>query len=116
MANGLKGIFVILVYLLVGEGISLLINNFIPGNVIGMILLFFSLQFGLVKEETVASVSTFLTKNMTILFLPPAIGLMATYKLLGNNIITITLAILVSTLLVLAVVGKVQDKIGKKDE
>lgn len=115
MANGLKGIFIILAYLIIGELASLAINNFIPGNVIGMVLLFVSLQIGLVKEESIEAVSTFLTKNMTILFLPPAIGLMATYKILGDNIITIILSIVVSTMLVLAIVGKLQDKIGKDE-
>lgn len=115
MKDGLKGILIILAYLTVGNGISILIGHFLPGNVIGMILLFISLQTGLVKEQSVEAVSTFLTKNMTILFLPPSIGLIASYKILGDNIITIILAIVVSTMLMLAVVGKLQDKIGKND-
>lgn len=115
MSNGLKGIFIILFYLVIGEAISFLINEFIPGNVIGMILLFISLQIGFVKEESIEVISSFITENMTILYLPPSIGLMASYKLLGDHIITILLAIIVSTLLVITVVGKLQDKIGKDE-
>ena len=68
------------------------------------------------RPESVEKVSEFLTKNMTIMFLPPSIGLIASYKILGNNIVTIVLAIVVSTMLVLAVVGKLMDKLDKTDE
>ncbi len=112
----MKGILILLSYLVVGEGISMLINHFVPGNVIGMVLLFASLQAKIVKPESVEKVSEFLTKNMTIMFLPPSIGLIASYKILGNNIVTIVLAIVVSTMLVLAVVGKMMDKLDKTDE
>lgn len=111
----MKGIFILLLYLVIGDGISLLINHFVPGNVIGMVLLFASLQAKIVKPESVEKVSEFLTKNMTILFLPPSIGLLASYQILGNNIITIILAIAVSTMLVLAVVGKMMDKMDKDE-
>ena len=94
----------------------MLINHFVPGNVIGMVLLFASLQAKIVKPESVEKVSEFLTKNMTIMFLPPSIGLIASYKILGNNIVTIVLAIVVSTMMVLAVVGKMMDKLDKTDE
>ena len=112
----MKGILILLSYLIVGEGISMLINHFVPGNVIGMVLIFASLQAKIVKPESVEKVSEFLTKNMTIMFLPPSIGLIASYKILGNNIVTIVLAIVVSTMLVLAVVGKLMDKLDKTDE
>ncbi|MBR5168222.1 MAG: CidA/LrgA family protein [Salinivirgaceae bacterium] len=112
----MKGILILLSYLIVGEGISMLINHFVPGNVIGMVLLFASLQAKIVKPESVEKVSEFLTKNMTIMFLPPSIGLIASYKILGNNIVTIVLAIVVSTMLVLAVVGRLMDKLDKTDE
>lgn len=115
MANGLKGILIILVYLILGNCLSYVIDNFIPGSVFGMILLFISLQIGFVKEESIESIATFLTTNMTLFFLPPAIGLMASYKILGDNILTIVLSVVVSTILVIAVVGKIQDKIGKDE-
>lgn len=115
-AKGLIGIVLILAYFIIGECISYLIDNFVPGNVIGMVLLFASLQFGLIKEAWVSNVATFLTKNMAILFLPPAMGLLAIYTCLGENIVTIVLATLLSAMLVLAVVGLMQNKLGNDDE
>ncbi len=115
MKEGLKGIFIILLFLCIGECLSYLINNFIPGNVIGMVLLFVSLQTGFVKEQSIEKIASFLTNNMMILYLPPSIGLIASYKILGDNIITILLSIIVSTLLVITVVGLLQDKIGKDE-
>lgn len=114
MAKGLKGIFIILAFLALGEAVSWLIGHFVPGNVIGMVLLFIALQAHIVREESVAAVSEFLTRNMAIMFLPAGVGIMVAYKMLEDNWLAITLATFVSTLLVLAVVGKMQDKLGKK--
>lgn len=114
MAKGLKGVFIILAFLAMGEAVSWLIGRFVPGNVIGMVLLFIALQVKLVNEESVAAVSEFLTRNMAIMFLPAGVGIMVAYKLLKDNWLPIALATIVSTLLVLAVVGKMQDKLGKK--
>lgn len=115
MAKGLKGIFIILAFLITGETISWLIGNFVPGNVIGMVLLFVSLQIKLVGESSIDVVAEFLTRNMAIMFLPAGVGLMVAYKMLGEHWISITLATVVSTLLVLATIGIIQDKMGKRE-
>lgn len=114
MTQGLKGFFIIIIFWLIGEAISALIHNFLPGNVIGMVLMFAALQKGLVKEESVAAAAEFLAKNMTLMFLPPGVGLMVAYKILGNHWLPITLATALSTMLVLVIVGKLADKKDKQ--
>ncbi len=113
--KGLKGILLILGFWLLGEVVSWLIDGFVPGNVIGMVLLFCALQTNLVKEKSVAKISTFLTKNMAIMFLPPGVGLIVAYPILRDHWITLTLATVLSTMIVMLVVGKLQDHFGKPE-
>ena len=73
----IKGLFYILLFYFLGEAVSILINSFIPGSVIGMILLFLSLFFGIINPKNVKETSLVITKNMAVFFVPPAVGLMA---------------------------------------
>lgn len=115
MHQGIRGFLIILIFLAIGNVISWLINNFVPGNVIGMILMFAALQMHIIEEKSVESISKLLTNNMTLMFLPAGVGLMAAYELILSNIVGITLATFLSTIIVLVVVGKIQDKWGKKE-
>lgn len=109
----MKGILIILIFLVIGEITSYFICGFIPGNIIGMILMFCSLQLGIVKEQWVAGVCAFLIRHMAIMFLPPSIGIIAAYEILGENIITMVLGTILTTMLVMAVVGLLMDKFEK---
>lgn len=110
-----KGSFIILFFLSLGELVSVLIGGYIPGNVLGMVLLFASLQLGWIKPSSIESVAGFLTKNMALFFVPASVGLMASFHLLGRHWIAILLASVISTLLVIAVVGLIQEKYGKHE-
>ncbi len=110
-----KGSFLILSFFAIGEGISLLIDNFIPGNVLGMVLLFLALSLKIVKPDSVKLVSNFLTRNMALFFVPAGVGLMASMQLIGNNWLAILLSSVISTLLVIAIVGIIQDKMGRNE-
>ena len=50
------GLFLILLFYLLGCLISALIGNFVPGSVIGMILLFLCLFFKLIKPDMVLDI------------------------------------------------------------
>lgn len=47
----LAGVFIILFFYALGEGVAWLVQGFIPGSVIGMLLLFTALCLKLVKPE-----------------------------------------------------------------
>lgn len=102
----------ILVFYLMGEGISLLIGRFIPGSVIGMLLLFGALSTKIVKPESVDTIAKALIANMVIFFLPPAVGIMNSLDVISRNIFGIVLASTLSTMLVIATVGLIQQRIG----
>ncbi len=109
----LKGIAIILLTYLVGEVLSLLIGGILPGSVLGMILLFVMLQCGVVAEATIEGVCGFVLRNMMLLFVPVTVGLMVSYKLLSDSWLGAVAAIAISTLMVFAVVGVLQQILGR---
>ena len=100
--------FYILFFYFTGEFISYFIDGFIPGSVIGMVLLFLALAFKIVKPNKVKKLSTLLTENMGLFFLPA--GIISQYW------VVIVTASVVSTLLVIASVALIQQKLGKETD
>lgn len=94
--------------------LSLLIHGFIPGSVLGMVLLFLSLFFKILSPEKVKNTATVITKNMAVFFVPAAVGLMSYADLLSNSLLAITLAIGVSTILTVVTVALVQQRFENK--
>jgi len=110
----IKGSFYILLFYFLGKMFSLLIHGFIPGSVIGMILLFLCLFFKIIKPENVKDVSTVITKNMAVFFVPAGVGLMVYAELLSKSLFTILAAIAISTVLTIATVSLMQDSFEKR--
>lgn len=111
----LKQVFYILFFYFTGEFISSFIHGFIPGSVIGMILLFLALAFKWVKPENVKKLSTALTENMALFFLPAGVGLMTALGIISKYWVVIVTVSVVSTILVIASVALTQQKLGKED-
>ena len=108
------GIFLILLFYLLGCFVAALIGKFVPGSVIGMILLFCALSLKWVRPGHVKKVSMFLLDNMMLFFIPVGVGLITSYTLLSRYMLAIIVASLVSTVLVIAVVGLVEQKLESK--
>lgn len=111
----LKQAFYILFFYFTGEFISSFIDGFIPGSVIGMVL-FLALAFKLVKPANVKKLSTILTENMGLFFLPAGVGLMSSLGIISQYWAVILTASVVSTILVIASVALIQQKLGKEGE
>lgn len=101
----LQGAFIILFFYTLGEGLSWLIGGFVPGSVIGMLLLFGALCAKWVKPNRVKPVAKALTGNMVLFFLPAGVGAAYSMDVLSRSWQPILAACLISTLIVLAVVG-----------
>ncbi len=110
------GIFVVLLFYAIGEGVSLAINGVIPGSVIGMLLLFVALQLRVIPSGSVKGFATFLTSNMALFFVPAGVGLMVAYRVLLQNWVAITVVSVVSTILVMVVVGHTHQRFEKKQQ
>ncbi len=77
----------------------------IPGNVIGMLLLFFGLYTGIIKLEMINRISDFLLENLAFFFLPAAVSLMTSFVLLEGKWTSILEISLISTVIILVVTG-----------
>ena len=95
-------VFHILFFYFVGECISHFIHGFIPGSVIGMVLLFLALAFKVVKPCHVNKISKLLTDNMT------SIGVISHYWAV------ILISCVISTILVIASVALMQQNFEKR--
>lgn len=88
----------------------------IPGSVLGMLFLFSLLQSKLLKVSDVEEVGNFLLANMTILFLPAGVGIMAHFELLQKKWWQITLIILILLTVNIFFVGKITEWVKVKFE
>lgn len=112
----IKGLFYIFLFYYLGELLSLLINNFVPGSVIGMILLFLALFFKLLNPENVRGAATIIVKNMAIFFVPAAIGIMLYTDLLMRSLPLVIVAIGVSTILTIISVAWTQQYLENRKQ
>lgn len=110
----LKQAFVILVFSLLGQVLQALIPLSIPAAIYGFVLLFIALSTGLLKEEHIDETATFLIQIMPVLFVAPAVNLLAYFDLIAQNLVGILTIIFVSTFLVFAVSGLVARILQKK--
>lgn len=111
-----KGIFIILLFYFIGECISYLIKGFVPGSIIGMMLLFLSLYLKIISPDSVESSANGITKNMAIFFIPSGAGLMTSFGVLSKFWASIIITCSISTILVIAVVGLVQEYMEKRKQ
>lgn len=112
----IKGIAIILLFYFLGEFLSKLISGFVPGSIIGMLLLFICLCYKLVSPNTVSGVANAFTKNMAIFFIPAGVGLMGSYGLISKFWSSILIVCTISTALVLIVVALIQQYMENRRE
>jgi holin-like protein len=94
----------------------MVIDGYISGNVIGMLLLFALLCARVVKGETVRPAARFLLGTMALFFIPFGVGLIDSYEVIMDNIVAIGVATVVSTFAVIAVVGWVFQLVNRRRE
>nr|WP_257791357.1 CidA/LrgA family protein [Christiangramia fulva] len=73
----------------------------IPGSIVGMLVLFISLQLKIVPLHWVKPASDFLLKYLALFFVPFGVGLMEYFNLIKNNLMGMLGAIFLSTLFTL---------------
>lgn len=102
---------ILLGFLLVGTTIATLGRLPLPGSVVGMLLLAAALHFRWMPVAWVEPAAELLLRHMALLFVPPGVGLMLQYELLRREWLPIVAASAASTLAVLLVVGRLQQRL-----
>lgn len=109
-------LMIIFMISLVGEGISSVFRLPVPGSIIGLVLLFLALQFKILRLRHISMVGNFLLANMTILFLPPAVGIMDKFQVIAPYLLPIILIVLGAIVLNVCVIAVVVQLIKTRFE
>jgi holin-like protein len=99
---------------LIGELIAVATGWPIPGPVIGMALLFVGLLVRGGIAEGLGSVGDGLISNLSLLFVPAGVGVMQHAKLIGSELVPISVSLVVSTVLAVAVTGTLMAWLGSR--
>ena len=107
---------IIICFTFLGEALNLLIPLPIPAAVYGLVLLFLALQLRIVKLDQVQTCGNWLIGIMGILFVAPVVNLIGCWDLIAPYLIPISVIVVVSTVVVFAVSGKLTELFIKKTE
>lgn len=111
----LKQLLIILAFSLAGQFLQTVIPLPIPAAIYGLVLLFLSLQTGLLKPEKIQETADFLISIMPVLFVAPAVNILAYFDIIAPKLVPITVIVVVSTFVVFAVAGYVTQLLRRKE-
>ena len=100
--------------LALGELIVYLTGIHFPSSIIGMILLTLFRLLGWIKLHWVKAFSDMLISHLGLFFVPPSVAILAYFDLIAKNFWSISVAIVVSTMIVMVVTGHVYQFIRKR--
>ena len=110
----LKGMTIIFICLLTGEFISLYLPIPLPGNIIGMVLLFIGLVSGIINLKSVDTAGDLLLDNLVLLFIPIGVGIIQFTDLLLQEIFSIIIVGIGGFLLLFIIMSKFIDFLAHK--
>jgi len=90
----------------IGEVIAVIIDHALPGNVIGMLLMTILILRGVLKLEQVEIASSMLLDNLSLFFVPIAVGIISYAEIISLELYAILFTTIVSTIIVLVITGK----------
>ncbi len=98
-------IAILAIFYWIGTWIQEALALFIPGSIIGMLLLFSLLLTKVIPLKLAEKGSFFILRHMPLLFLPVTVGILQFLDLFSGKGIFIVVITIVSTLVILAIVG-----------
>lgn len=99
-----------------GEILSNIIPLPIPASIYGIIILFLLLLFQIIKIDKVEDTARFLMEVMPIMFIPAAVGLLESWNVIKGSIMQYMILIIITTVLVMIITGKIAQLFMGKDE
>ena len=111
--NYVKQFCIILAFSFTGEVLNRLIPLPVPASIYGLVLLFLTLEFKIIKVEHIKEVSKFLLGIMSIFFVPSSVGFINALPLMKKYGIQFALIGIVSTFIVFGVTGRITQQLMK---
>ena len=112
----LKQMFIILGFTFVGEALAKWIPLPIPAAIYGFVLLFLALCTGLLKPQHIDETANFLIGIMGIMYIAPAVNILAYYDVIAPSLVPVCVIVLTSTVVVFAVAGLVTQWLRRKED
>lgn len=109
----LSALTLILTCQLAGELITRFLGLPVPGPVAGMAILFTLLAVKGSVPTQIGKVADVLLKHLALLFVPAGVGVMAHLPLLGRDLLPISVALVGSTVLTIAVTAVVMARLAR---
>ncbi|MCB1759937.1 MAG: CidA/LrgA family protein [Gammaproteobacteria bacterium] len=109
----LEYLTLILLCQLAGEIFVTRLQAPLPGPVVGMLLLFLFLLFRGSVPEALGRLSAGLLNHLSLLFVPAGVGVMVHFELLGDDFWPLATALVLSTLVTIAVTALVMAALNR---
>lgn len=110
----LRQLGIIIGIFLIGEILNKLCNIPIPGNILGMLILFTLLSLNIIKLEMIKEISDFLLSHLAFFFIPPGVALISSLDILSDIWVSFLFIIIVTTIIVMSATGLTVQKIMKR--
>ncbi len=110
----IKQLCIIAAVCLAAEAMEYFIPLPVAASIYGLLIMLVLLMTKVIKLEMVEDVADFLTGNLAIMFIPPTVGIMACVEEMKAMLVPLFVISIVSTLLIMAVTGKVSQFIIRK--
>lgn len=96
---------IILIICCLGELIHSLFHLTVPGNVIGILILFLCLVFNIIKVSDIEQISEFLLDNLAFFFVPAGVGILPCISILQGKLIPFVSICIFTTIIIIIVTG-----------
>lgn len=107
---------IILLLSTLGEVLHALLPIPVPASVYGLVLMLGALISGILKLEQVKEAAEFLIEIMPVMFIPAGVGLLESWPSLRPVWIPVVFISVATTIIVMAVTGRVAQRIIGKEE
>ena len=88
----------------------------IPGNVIGMVILFLLLCFKVIKVEQISTISNFFLDHLAFFFIPAGVGLISSFTVIKDIWLQLLIVCFITTVITMACTGRIVQRIANKKE
>ena len=112
----LRGLTALVLFQLLGTLLNVLWLSFLPGPIIGLVLLFIFLVWRGEVDEPLAVASTSLLRYLPLLLVPAAVGVMVYAEAIVADFWAIVGALVLSLLLSMAFVGVLMQRLLKRHQ
>jgi len=108
-----EALIILGIYLL-GELLSKSLNLPVPGNILGMVILFILLCTKVIKVDNISTVTNFLLDHLAFFFIPAGVGLMSSIGIIKSTWWQLIVVCLSTTIIIIGVTGIIVQVISRR--